>query len=195
MKKLLSRLLLLITTILFATHTPIQVDEGVIQPHSEPDIVSYSDDNQVLELDYQEPSRGVERELPNVDGAFKTYMDYRTITNQTSTQWYLQQGAWTNTNGVRMYGDRCLVAMGTYYTEQCGDKFNITLDNGQVIMVIVGDIKQPQHTDDSNMYVEENGNIIEFIVDVNLLNGMTLSMGDMSFSGYKGSIVSIVKVT
>ena len=124
----------------------------------------------------------------------KTYMDYRTITNTNSTQWYMQQAAWTAPNGIRCYGDRYMVAMGTYYSEQCGDKFDITLSTGQVINVIIGDIKADIHTDPNNMYIEHNQNIVEFIVDVDVLNSLSQQMGDVSYSGFEGDIISIVNV-
>jgi len=196
MKRLLARIMLLVSTLMLILH-PAHI-EPTPEPCFEATVTPYSEDNTVLEQEYQEdvvePTRGTERKLPNVSGAFKTYMDYRTITNTNSTQWYMQQASWTAPNGIRMYGDRYEVAMGTYYSEQCGDKFDITLDTGQVIKVITGDIKSDEHTDANNMYVEHNNNIIEFIVDTDVLSAETQQMGDVSYSGFKGDIVSIVKI-
>ena len=92
-------------------------------------------------------------------GEFKTYMSYQTITNRASEQYALQQQAIT-VNGFRMIKDRYLIAVGTYYAQQCGELLDITLDDGTIIKCIVGDIKQDKHTDDGNQYVVCNGNII-----------------------------------
>lgn len=204
MKDILLKFLVLISTILLSLHPNPKPVEPTPEQSYEPVLAPYSEDNaeveQVVEEDIKRAetvpniSRGTERKLPNVSGSFKTYMDYRTITNTNSTQWYMQQAAWTAPNGIRCYGDRYMVAMGTYYSEQCGDKFDITLSSGQVIKVITGDIKADEHTDPTNMYIEHNQNIVEFIVDVNVLNPLSQQMGDVSYSGLEGDIVSIVKV-
>ena len=200
MKDILLKFLVLISTILLSIHPSTEQPEQSYEPVLAP----YSEDNaeveQVVEEDIKQAetvpniSRGTERKLPNVSGSFKTYMDYRTITNTDSTQWYMQQAAWTAPNGIRCYGDRYMVAMRTYYSEQCGDKFDITLSSGQVIKVITGDIKADKDTDPTNMYIEHNQNIVEFIVDVNVLNSLSQQMGDVSYSGLEGDIISIVKV-
>lgn len=136
-----------------------------------------------------------ELSLPlNVDGSFKTYMSYKTITDKDSKQYQMQQNAWTNDDGFRIYNDCFMVAVGTFYAEECGKKLIITLENGTCINVITGDIKQDIHTDKNNQYVETNGNIVEFIVDKNKLNDLTRKMGDVSYSGLEGSIIKIEEV-
>ncbi len=131
-------------------------------------------------------------ELPtNADGTFKTYMDYRTIKNQASKQWHLQQLAKTNDEGFRVFNGKYLIAVGTYYSKDVGKEFRITLSDGLTFNAIVGDIKQDIHTDKNNQYVPQNGNIIEFIVDLDKLDPLTKRLGDVSNSGLKGKIVSI----
>lgn len=79
--------------------------------------------------------------LPGVDTAFKTYMDYRAITDKESVQYDLQQLAYTDSQGIRRIdGDVC-VALGTGYADKCGERFEITLDSGNSFTAIVGDIK------------------------------------------------------
>ena len=39
--------------------------------------------------------------LPDVNTEFKTYMDYRTITDTSSAQYDLQQHAYTDSQGIR----------------------------------------------------------------------------------------------
>lgn len=134
-------------------------------------------------------------ELPkDATGEFKTYMDYRKITNKTSKQWALQQLAETDENGFRVFNGKYLVAMGTYYSKNVGKEMRITLEDGKEIYVIIGDIKQDIHMDKNNQYVPVNGNIVEFIVDVNKLDPLTKKLGNVSNSGLEGKIIMIEEV-
>lgn len=147
----------------------------------------------------QEVNRGgykrIPMELPpETKGEFKTYMDYRCITSTGSPQWELQQQAYTGEYGFRKIGDKYMVALGTYYSETVGDEFHITLDSGIEFNVIVGDIKATQHTDDTNRYIEKNGNICEFIVNTDVLNETAVIMGDVSYAGFEGEIVKIERL-
>lgn len=133
-----------------------------------------------------------------VDTSFKAYMDYRTITDTTSKQYEMQQGAWTGMDGVRRIGDDICVAMGTYYTTECGTRFEITLDTGKSFNVVVSDIKADKDTDETNRYTLHGDNpracVIEFIVDIDELGEKSRDTGDVSNSNFKGEVVSIVKL-
>ena len=134
-------------------------------------------------------------ELPTeATGEFKTYMDYRKITDKSSKQWALQQLATTNEKGFRVFNGRYLVAVGSYYANEVGKELKITLDNGFVFYAMVGDIKMDIHTDANNQYVPINGNIVEFIVDTNKLDSMTKKLGNVSNLGFEGKIVRIEEV-
>lgn len=134
-------------------------------------------------------------ELPTeATGEFKTYMDYRKITDKSSKQWALQQLAETDENGFRVFNGKYLVAVGTYYSKDVGKEMRITLEDGKKINVIIGDIKQDIHTDKNNQYVPVNGNIVEFIVDTDKLDPLTKKLGDVSNSGLEGKIVMIEEV-
>lgn len=142
-----------------------------------------------------EGSRYISMGLPeDADGSFKTYMDYRTITDKSSRQWNLQQLAYTDEDGFRRFNDNYLVAVGTYYADEVGKEFFITLDSGVTFYAMVGDIKQDIHTDPNNQYIECNGNIIEFIVDVDRLDPLSKKFGDVSNSGLPGAVVKIEEV-
>ena len=130
----------------------------------------------------------------DADGSFKTYMDYKKITNKSSRQWHLQQLAYTDSEGFRKFNDSYLVAVGTYYADEVGKEFRVTLDSGIVFHAMVGDIKQDIHTDANNQYVPMNGNIVEFIVDVDKLDELTKKLGNVSNSGFEGSIIKIEEV-
>lgn len=142
-------------------------------------------------------------DIPTCNTEFKTYMDYRCITDKTSAQYELQQFAWTDEDGFRRIGDDYIVAMGTYYAENVGDKFKITLDTDNEITVIIGDIKQDAHTDYFNQYTpiyDENGiffsgNVLEFIVDTDVLPKVPRRLGTVSYFDYlKGNIKSIERI-
>lgn len=138
--------------------------------------------------------------IPDYDTSFKTYMDYRKITDKTSAQYMLQMEAYTDDIGLRKYEDHYIVAMGTYYSNNVGDTFKITLDNDKSFDVIIGDIKADCHTDDKNMYspvYDNNGNfisanVIEFIVDTKKLNKSVKKLGTVSaYDDFKGNILKI----
>ena len=134
-------------------------------------------------------------DLPEeADGKFKTYMDYRAITNKNSKQWELQQHAWTEGRGFRKIGEHFLVAVGTFYADEVGKELLIEFEDGQQIKAIVGDIKQDKHTDPTNRYVPVNGNIVEFIVDAEKLDPEVIRRGDVSWLGLNGKIKSIWEV-
>lgn len=56
-------------------------------------------------------------EVPNINSSFKTYMDYRTITNKSSAQYKLiQEWAWADCEGfLRCNGERDLGIADDYY--------------------------------------------------------------------------------
>jgi len=142
-------------------------------------------------------------DIPTCNTEFKTYMDYRCITDKTSAQYELQQFAWTDEDGFRRIGDDYIVAMGTYYAENVGCRFKITLDTDNEITVIIGDIKQDAHTDYFNRYTpiyDENGiffsgNVLEFIVDTDVLPKVPRRLGTVSYFDYlKENIKSIERI-
>lgn len=136
--------------------------------------------------------------LPDVDTDFKTYMDYRAITNTNSVQYDLQQLAYTDSMGIRRIDSDVCIALGTGYADKCGERFEITLDSGNTFTAIVGDIKADIHTDPSNRYVElweGHGDMIEFIVDTGELDKNIRIMGSIGeYEQYRGSVTSIVKI-
>ncbi|MDD3039740.1 hypothetical protein [Bacteroides sp.] len=137
----------------------------------------------------------IDYELPKATkGSFKTFMDYRTITDETSKQYALQRLATTDENGLRKFNNKYIVAMGTYYSHKVGKEFILTLDNSREISVIVGDIKQDIHTDTHNQYASISGNIVEFIVDEDKLSNKVLRTGDVSHLGLQGNITRIEEV-
>jgi len=129
-----------------------------------------------------------------ISGKFKTWMDYRKITNKGSKQYRMQLLAHTNTEGFRVYEDKYMVAVGTYYAKECGKNLLITLDSGKSINAVVGDIKSDRHTDSTHRYMNKNGNIVEFIVDGIKISSLSRKAGDVSYSDLEGKITKIDEV-
>ncbi len=111
---------------------------------------------------------------------FKSYMDYRTITNTSSKQYRLQQYALSSYNGLRMVNGRYLIAVGTHLNAPVGTFVDIQLENGTMINCIVGDIKADKDTDVNNLFTKANNCCSEFIIDENLLPSSVLVTGNVS---------------
>ena len=133
------------------------------------------------------------RTVPESRSNFKSWMDYRTITNRSSRQWTLQQSAWTDADGFRRFGDDYyMVAVGTYYLKDgVGDVLEIEFSSGIVIKAVVGDIKSDRHTDETRRFTLTDGSVVEFIVDRHEISQLARRMGDMSYAGITGDVVSI----
>ena len=110
---------------------------------------------------------------------------------------------WDARRDLRRLGEAYMVAMGTYYPDECGKTFEITFDTGEKILVVVGDIKADCHTDKTNRYspvYDNNGNfisanVLEFIVDTDALSRYTKRLGTVEYCGnLQGNIVSIVAI-
>lgn len=132
-------------------------------------------------------------DLPNVNTEFKAFMCYEMITDKSSNQYALQQLAYTDEYGFRRIDDYYLIAIGTFYADNCGKVFTVELDTGIIFEVIIGDIKDNRHTNSTNQYAK-GGNVIEFIVDCELISNDCWLTGDMSCSGFEGEILSIMEV-
>lgn len=116
------------------------------------------------------------------NSGFKSFMDYRAITNIDSKQYKLQQYySKTGEYGIRMADSRYIVAIGTYFTPDIGQYFDIILENGTVIPCILGDQKADADTDSDNIITKHNGCMSEFIVDSDALNKDVKLHGDMSY--------------
>ena len=136
--------------------------------------------------------------VPKIDTDFKSYMDYRCITNTSSAQYKLQQEAETDENGLRTVDGYYMIAVGTYYSETVGDKFKVTLDSGESFRAVVGDIKDNSDTDRLNMYrplTGGRGDMIEFIVDTKKLPKKVKTWGSVSaLPEFSGNVKKIEKI-
>lgn len=121
----------------------------------------------------------IEQNVPNWEcgckSATKTHMSYRAITSKCSPQYKLQQSAFTSDCGIRMIGNRYMVAVGTHYADKVGQEITVIMCSGEQIQCVVGDFKADSHTDESHRYhvggyengkyYAGDGSVIEFIVD------------------------------
>jgi hypothetical protein len=161
-------------------------------------------DRPELYVDYEEPDASLPPlrvpqghiirntlDLPNVSGAKKTYMDFRTITRSGSAQLVLQQRAWTDEEGFRRVGDFYMVAMGTFYAQDIGQTYIVAFADGTQIKVIVGDVKDDRHTDSNNQYHSVDGSIVEFIIDKKIMSEKVIQTGDCSWVIGHGAVVEI----
>lgn len=129
------------------------------------------------------------------NGSFKTYMDYRAIKSTTSKQYALQRLAYTDPQGFRKFNGYYLVAMGSFYTRMVGERFRITLESGRQIYVMIGDLKSDAHTNPTHQFMEANGNIVEFIMDVEKMDEKVKSSGSVSKLDLQGAIVKIERIS
>lgn len=133
--------------------------------------------------------------LPSqTNGKFKTYMDYRAITSRSSPQYKLQQQAWSDDKGFRRVGDDYCIALGSFYGTQIGTRYKIVLDTGYEFTGILSDCKANKHTNSTHQYIPKNGNIVEFVVDTRKMEKLSKKMGDVSYSGFSGGVVSIERI-
>lgn len=113
---------------------------------------------------------------------FKSYEDYRAITTKTSPHYKLQREyAVTGPEGIRMVDDRYCIALGSYFTTTIGQYVDIVLENGTIISCILGDQKSDAHTDELHIAHRSDGSIVEFIVDLDVLDSIPRRMGSISY--------------
>lgn len=139
---------------------------------------------------------GVFLPLPdNMETSFKTYMDYRTITDKASDQYRLQQQAYTDSDGIRRVEDDVCIAVGSAYADEIGTRLRINLDSGKSFTAVVGDLKADCDTDETNRFYpvyDGMADITEFIVDTDMIDPKVKKSGSVgSYDRYSGNITSI----
>lgn len=130
-----------------------------------------NEDNEIEYTEYEMP----------VNNGFKSFMTYTSITDKTSSQYKLQNNyAYTDESGFRKVDGRYCIAIGTAFNADIGDYADLILENGEIICVIIADLKADIHTDNKNIATKSNGCVSEFIVDSNQLNKYVKKHGDIS---------------
>lgn len=109
--------------------------------------------------------------VPKVEGCRSyniTFMPYTAVTDKKSKQYAFLNGGGCYTEedtGLRKYGDRYCVAVGSGFATEIGTKLNVHMKNGEVIKCILGDSKSDSNTDETHLYHNEDGSVLEMIVD------------------------------
>ena len=144
-------------------------------------------------------------ELPVLrESKAKAYMDYRTITDKTSLQYFLINESsivYISEEGFLKTDDGYIgVAMGSGFGDICS-RFIVTLDTGIVKKLIKVENKADRDTCQSNMYDKANG-IFELVVDSKTEymqrhigeNGLVFNGDFNNCEDFKGKIIKIERV-
>ena len=143
---------------------------------------------------------GQELPLPEIPSNMKLCTDYRFYNIKGTPHNRLQLSAWTDEFGCRRYNDDYIVGLGSFYSVDIGDRFEITLDTGRVFTIILGDGKADCDTDELNMFTpcfnyegEYCANILEFIVDKDVMYDKCYQYGSLDYHDeFKGDIVKMI---
>ena len=139
-----------------------------------------------------------------IDTSFKTWMDWRCITDKTSAQYnVIMNWGWCDENGfMRANGETSLgindnyylIALGSYYGTVMGTKYKITTDTGNVFYGMLADAKADIHTNSTNQYAKNN-DVVEFLVDTRYLKSDVKRMGSANVHmPLNGRIAKIEKI-
>lgn len=156
--------------------------------------------NTLNAIDTDKWSINEEVPLPNIPTNVKFCTDYRCYNIEGTPHLRMQNLSYTDELGCRRFNDDYCVALGSFYSERIGDRFEVTLDSGRVFTVITGDMKADSDTDSKNMYgpcinydYEPSANVLEFIIDDTVVSDDMYSYGSLDYhEEFKGNIVKMV---
>lgn len=143
--------------------------------------------------------------VPEINSSFKTYMDYRCITDTSSPQYqYISRWGWSDWDGfmrcdaerdLGIESDYYLIAMGSYYGTGIGTKYRITTDTGNVFYGVLADQKSDADTDSTHRY-SYNNDVIEFLVDTRRFDSTVKLFGSANvYMPLNGKIASIERIS
>ena len=138
--------------------------------------------------------------LPSIPTNMKYCTDYRWYGIEGTPHNRMQNLSYTDEIGCRKYNDDYCVGLGSFYSERIGDRFEVTLENGNVFTIITGDMKADCDTDITNMYApcinydgEQCANVIEFIIDDEVVSDDMYRYGSLDYHNeFKGDIVKMI---
>lgn len=105
-----------------------------------------------------------------VNGSIKTLEVVDNIIIINLKQYELLQLSIIEDGGFLKFENRYLVKMASYYATYIGRCLDITLDGGQILYVIIGDIKKDIDTDYLHQYSILDNSILEFIISDSNIN-------------------------
>lgn len=138
--------------------------------------------------------------LPDIPTNMKFCTDYRCYNIDGTPHKRLQSVSYTDELGCRRYNDDYCVGLGSFYSERIGDRFEVTLDTGNIFTIITGDMKADCDTDINNMYTpcinyesENCANVLEFIIDDDVVSEKMYAYGSLDYHDeFKGNIIKMV---
>lgn len=178
---------------------------GNIEENASLGIEAYDEEKELKEARQKEESERLDEEIeeknmvinesanvPNEDPMCRSYafsyMYGMNITSVNSMQYkFIHSGSvMPDDNGYLIDSDgRYLVAVGTYFANNIGDKIDILFDDGTILKCVVGDFKADRHTDETHRYYkgyldedgafhQGDGSVLEFILDYDTWNNTRL---------------------
>ena len=137
------------------------------------------------------------------DSPLKTYMDYRTITDETSDQYrYLREYMKIDRKSGLLYdADGFIGAALGYSFGPIGTRYYFVLDTGIILPLVKVEEKDPADAPDG-CRVELNGSVLEFVIDEDRAgdyfgvasNGLVLQGNFNNDARFQGSIQEIDRV-
>lgn len=106
----------------------------------------------------------------------KPYMDYRTVTDTSSTQYKILSMANANADGIMMVQNYYCVALGAYFGA-VGTKYTAII-GGEEYHLIKADEKQDRHTLNGEGKTGADGHLIEVVVCTEKLNEYARTSGN-----------------
>lgn len=132
----------------------------------------------------------------------KTYMDYKLITDKNSPQYkFIQENCRVSGNGFLMVNDEWYcVALGSYFDDDIGTKYIVTLDTGKEIKIVKTELKSDLHTCDLNYQHKIDGSVLEFLLDTSMLQDQKTENGYLwngnlnNIDEFNGNIIKIERM-
>lgn len=133
---------------------------------------------------------------------WKPYARYTAITAKGSVEYRLREMEQTDSNGLRTVTDpngvkRYAIALPPQWAGgrdvDIGRCIDIKMTNGSVLHCVLADVKKHEHTQNKQGRYGSNGELIEFIVDMNKLPDKARKCGDISYVSkeFEGGIISV----
>ena len=140
---------------------------------------------------------------PCSDSPLKTYMDYRTITDETSDQYrYIREHMKIDRKTGLLYDDDGFLGVALGYSfGSIGTRYYFVLDTGIILPVVKIEEKDPADAPDG-CRVDLNGSVLEFVIDEERAgdyfgvasNGLVLQGNFNNDSRFEGAIQEIDRV-
>lgn len=122
-------------------------------------------------------------------GGFKAIESIDSIRDKNSKQYAMKPFYRTDSLGFMRFNNYYVIAIGQFYSNRIGECFRVVFEE-RTILCIVGDVKRIEDTVDG-MYCRENGSIIEFIINPDVMSADIQFGGNISTLGMGGKLVSI----